>query len=219
MRSHSALLILSCCCLVSCGGKTVNNHAPSPELPTSTTPNPTTGGVSLPVIAETPAIAGSGCPAGSEQVELQPQAASFKLSLNELAIGTGQDQQGNITCNLAIPVTVPNGYQVSLIPLHFTGSLSGNGLKIELRREYFFAGSTGTPQISTLALPTDSQFTISDSLNPEDTRQWSGCGQDTNLRVNLRLRLKGGEGQAKLNISSTDKAEPTLFKLNYRVCN
>lgn len=216
MRSHYILLLLSCWFLASCGDKAVNNQASSPELPASSNPN--TGSATLPVLAETPAIAGSGCPAGSEQFELQPQAASFKLSLNELAIGTTQDQQGNITCNLAIPVTVPNGYQVSLIPLHFTGNLSGNGLSIELRRAYFFAGSTGTPQVSHLALPIDSQFSISDSVDPEDTLQWSNCGQDTNIRVNLRLRIKGGEGQANLKISSTDKAEPTLFKLNYRVC-
>lgn len=216
MRSHSVLLILSCCFLASCDDKAVNNQASSPEL--AATSNPNTGGVSLPVLAEAPVIAGSGCPAGSEQLELRPQSASFKLSLAEWVIGTGQDQNGNITCNIAIPVTVPNGYQVSLIPLHFTGSLSGNGLSIELRREYFFAGSTGTPQVSHLTLPTDSQFVISDSVNPQDTLQWSACGQDTNIRVNMRLRIKGGEGQANLNISSTDTAEPTLFKLNYRVC-
>ncbi|HMT92360.1 DUF4360 domain-containing protein [uncultured Thiothrix sp.] len=216
MRSHSVLLILSCCFLASCGDKAINNQASSPELPASSNPN--TGSVSLPVLAETPAIAGSGCPAGSAQVELQPQSASIKLRFNDLVIGTGQDQNGNITCNLAIPVTVPNGYQVSLIPLHFTGNLSGNGLTIELRRAYFFAGSIGASQVSSLALPTDSQFSISDSVNPEDTLQWSNCGQDTNIRVNLRLRIKGGEGQANLKISSTDKAEPTLFKLNYRVC-
>lgn len=216
MRSHYVLLLLSCWFLASCDDKTVNNQANSPELPANSNPN--TGSATLPVLAETPAIAGSGCPEGSAQLELQPPSASFKLTLNELAIGTGQGQNGNLTCNLAIPVTVPNGYQVSLIPLHFAGNLSGNGLTIELRREYFFAGSTGASQVNSLALPTDSQFAISDSVNPDDTLQWSNCGQDTNIRVNLRLRIKGGEGQANLKISSTDKAELTLFKLNYRVC-
>ncbi|WP_298610903.1 DUF4360 domain-containing protein [uncultured Thiothrix sp.] len=232
MHSRYFLLILGCWFLVSCGDKTPNNQATSPDLPaqpttpaattSSAAPNPNTGTASnsaLPMLAGTPAIAGSGCAEGTTQLEFQPQQASFKLSINALELGTAQGQKTNLTCNLAIPVTVPTGYQVSIVPLHFAGSLTGNGLKLELRREYFFAGTTGTPEVSSLALPTDSQFNISDSVNNEDTLQWSSCGQDTNIRVNTRLLIKGGEGQAKLTISSTDPTEPSLFKLNYRACN
>lgn len=224
MRSHYLVLVLSSCFLVSCGDKTANNQAASPDLPAQPVPAPanpntgTAGASALPFIVDTPSVAGSGCPAGDAQLEFQPQQTSFKLILNALEVGTAQGQNNNLTCNLAIPVTVPAGYQVSVLPLHFAGSLSGNALKLELRREYFFAGTTGTPQVSSLALPTDSQFDISDKVNEEDTLHWSSCGQDTIIRVNTRVLTKGGEGQAKLNISSTDKAEPTVFKLNYRAC-
>lgn len=225
MRSHYVLLMLSCWLLASCGDKAPNNQVTSPELPTQPAPalpTPTTNTPSnsaLPMIADTPAIAGSGCPADSAQLEFQPRQASFKLRINELELGTAQGQATHITCNLAITVTVPTGYQVSILPLHFAGNLTGNGLSIELRREYFFAGTTGTPQVSRFALPKDSQFEISDSLKNEDALQWSSCGQDTNIRVNTRILVKGGEGQAKLKISSTDTAQAALFKLNYRACN
>lgn len=224
MRSHYFLLMLACYFLISCGDKTANNQAASPDLPANpapATPNPNTGTASnsaLPVITDLPSVAGSGCAAGSEQLEFQPQQASFKLSINELQVGTAQGQKTNLTCNLAIPVTVPAGYQVSIVPLHFAGNLTGNGLKLELRREYFFAGTTGTPQVSALSLPNDSEFDISDTVNDEDTLQWSGCGQDTIIRANTRLLVKGGEGQATLSFSSTDTTAPTLFKLNYRAC-
>lgn len=229
MRLHYLLPLLSCCLLSACGDKT-KDQAASPEIvpntttavtTTPTTPNPNTATASnnSPTITEPPAIAGSGCPDGSAQIEFQPKQASFKLNLAELVVGTGQGQKTNITCNLAVPVTVPSGYQVSILPLHFAGNLTGNGLQIEVRREYFFAGTTGIPQVSALALPANSQFALSDAVNADDTLQWSNCGQDTNIRVNTRILVKGGEGQAKLKISSTDTVQADLFKLNYRACN
>lgn len=230
MRFNYLILALSCCLLSACGDKPANNQATSPDLApmpsnpaAATTATPTTSAATnnaaTAVITDVPAIAGSGCIEGSAQLEFQPQQTSFKLSLAELEVGTAQGQKTNITCTFAIPVTVPAGYQVSIIPLHFAGNLTGNGLKIEVRREYFFAGTTGTPQVSALALPADNPFELSDQLNPDDSLQWSLCGQDTNIRANTRILVKGGEGQAKIKISSTDTAQPNLFTLNVRPCN
>jgi hypothetical protein len=236
MRFNYFMLALGCCLLSSCGDKTANSPTASADLsppatttaPVAATSAPATNtainttvvsAATTPVIADAPAIAGSGCSAGSSQLEFQPKQDSFKLTLAELEVGTAQGQKSNVTCNFAIPVTVPAGYQVSILPLHFAGNLVGSGLKIELRREYFFAGTTGTPQVSPFALPANSQFELSDPINNDDSLQWSLCGQDTNIRLNLRLLIKGGEGQAKIKLSSTDTAQPDLFKLNYRACN
>lgn len=220
MRFQYSILILSSCLLAACGDKTTPSPVPPSETAASTNNAAATNmtGAATPVITDVPAIAGSGCAAGSAQLEFQAKQASFQLTLAELEVGTGQNQKRNITCNLAIPVTIPAGYQVSIVPLHFTGTLEGNGLQLEIRREYFFAGTTGTPQVSALALPSNSQFEISDMVKDDDTLQWSSCGQDANVRANTRILVKSGEGQAKVKISSTDATQPTVFKLNYRPC-
>jgi hypothetical protein len=216
MRLNSALLLTSCLLLAACGDKTpnpadakpaMNNAAVNPNAPPANTARPT--------ISEAPAIAGSGCSDGSAKIEFQAQQDSFKLTLPSIEIN---EQRKNLTCNIAIPVTIPSGYQVSIIPLRFSGNLEGNGLQLELRREYFFAGSTGNPHINALALPSNNQFELQDAVNNEDNLQWSICGQDTNIRANTRVLFKGGAGQANITLSSTDPADPLLFKLNYRAC-
>lgn len=223
MRFHYLLILLSGSLLVACGDKTANNQAtPEPAATTATTATATTApaapSTATPMISDLPAIAGSGCAAGNAKIEVQSNKDSFTLNLAELEAGT-EGQKTNITCTLAIPVSVPAGYQVSILPMHFKGSLAGNGLKVELRREYFFAGTTGTPEVSSLSSPADSSFDISDTVNNDDVTQWSICGEDTNIRANVRLIVKAGQGLAKLVISSGDTAQPNLFKLNYRPCN
>ena len=100
MHSRYFVLILGCWFLVSCGDKNTNNQAATPDLPAQpTTPavttNPNTGTANnstLPMFAEAPAIAGSGCAADTTQLEFQPQQVSFKLSITALELGTAEGQ-------------------------------------------------------------------------------------------------------------------------------
>ena len=227
--TYYSVLLLSGLLLIACGEKkpdtaptnptttsTTDTTTTTPNTATTTSTTPATPAATstspsevLPSIASEPVLAGSGCAAGSAKVEFQAGQSSFTLTLQPMTL-----KQGRITCNLAIPVTVPNGYQVALLPLRFTGTLQGNGAELTLHRTYFTAGDIGTPQINTLTAK-DSPFTVADSF--ADEQQWAKCGEDVNLRVNMSAMLQGN-GQGTITLNSTDPDNPTVFKLNYRKC-
>ena len=197
------------------------SYAASTTATASTTdasvmPNTTTT-TALPFFANSPDFAGTGCKARTDVLTFQPNQQSFSLNLPPMEVGTKTGQSRRVTCNLVMPVSVPQGYQVALMPLHFAGTVEGSTLQVELRREYFFAGSLGNPLTDTLSMQNANSVDVIDSFT--DDSQWAKCGESVNLRANISLRVITGEGQAHLSLTSTDTAQPTVFSLIYRACN
>ena len=135
-----------------------------------------------------PAIAGSGCSAHtySYQTRRIQNGALLTLSLKSF-----RANPGNVTCNVALPISVPNGYRVTEINGVFIGSAKG---KAELRRSYFLAGSTGASLVSKWASSTGHVFTQQDNQ-----RLKAACGEDVNVRLNSRLRTSSTTSSARIS--------------------
>jgi hypothetical protein len=154
-----------------------------------------------------PAIAGSGCPAGSSDFAITPDGSTLSILFDSYIA-----EPGNKSCNLAVPVHVPNGFQVSTMTADFRGFIEGRG---ELRRSYFFAGGR-TPTMKTkLYNRYGDDYTVHDDLMIM-SESWSRCGEDVNMRINSRIRTRSRG--SSISVDSLDLSSGVVFHLKYRRC-
>ncbi len=170
--------LLACCSLVTL--------LASPEL-LAAAPRP-----------DSPAIAGSGCPGGSSQYYFSRDKTSLSVLTRQYVAAPG-----NVTCNIAIPISVPNGYRVNLKSLDMYGYVKG---KAELRSSVFYAGQTGAAKVTTFSSSSGKSFHQHDNL-PQSS---SACGKDINLRLNSRART--------LTNASSVRVGTLVLRVSYQRC-
>lgn len=161
------------------------------------------------VFFKDPAIAGSGCEAGTVDYAITPDGQTLSILFESFAASGSS----NKTCNIAVPVHVPNGYQVSLMTADYRGLVKGSA---SLNRSYFFAGATG-PSLVTPLMGSGSgkEYTQRDSLITS-SNSYAKCGEDVNLRVNSRIMSKSNN--SSISVDSLDLQNGIVFKLQYRPC-
>lgn len=151
------------------------------------------------VYLKAPAIAGSGCSANQYRYDLSENGRILNIAFKNY-----NAKSVNKSCNIALPIHVPAGFQVSLLDISFTGFIKG---KAEFRRSYFFAGERSQ------ALKTDLQSQKGKKYQIHDTpNHWSQCGHDVNLRINTRIRAKGAHSSISVDNNGFS------FRITYRVC-
>ncbi|WP_298612774.1 DUF4360 domain-containing protein [uncultured Thiothrix sp.] len=160
------------------------------------------------VYFQAPAIAGSGCPAGTTDFAITPDGQTLTILFDAFSA-----DPGNVTCNVAVPVHVPNGFQVSLMTADFRGFVEGSA---ELRRSYFFAGATGPALVTPLSSSSGKEYTQRDNLMTM-SESFAKCGQDVNLRINSRIRTKNSK--SSISVDSLDLNNGMVFQLQYKKCN
>ncbi|MCK5902270.1 MAG: DUF4360 domain-containing protein [Cocleimonas sp.] len=159
------------------------------------------------VFFKAPAIAGSGCPSGSSDFAITPDGSTLSILFDSYIA-----DPGNKSCNIAVPVHVPNGFQVSTMTADFRGFIEGRG---ELRRSYFFAGDRTPVLKNKLYSKHGDDYLVRDNLMTM-TESWSACGQDVNMRINSRIRTKGK--RSSISVDSLDLTNGVVFQLQYRKC-
>lgn len=144
---------------------------------------------------------GTGCPDGTALVVagFGKQAAAYMF--DAYSVGSNGRAVDRQTCGIAIPVTVPSGTAVAIrnIALRGTATLPAD-LDATLAVEAFVAGDSGEVSEISFNGPSDTGFLRFVSI-ADDKLVWSGCGQDTNLRVNTSLRTRGDK-EAKLALDA-----------------
>ena len=155
---------------------------------------------------------GSGCPGGSADIITNPDRRSALLSLSGYAVGDNGRSIDRKTCALAIPVDVPSGVAVAIRGVAVIGSVDlPAGVEATLSLEAFVAGDQGETTELTLTGVRDGNWFRVISI-PWDNLVWTGCGEDSNLRVNTSLRTKGNES-AKISIDNL-----ALFRFATKAC-
>lgn len=148
--------------------------------------------------------AGTGCSSANvSDVDVSKRVKT--LSFNGFKAGSAAGQL-RASCNMALPVTIPNGYQVAL-SASFKGYIKGDG---RLVRSY---GSSLNPNgasfTSKLASVRGKGYSQIDNVST----QWSACGRDSsslNLRLNSSIQV--------LNNTSSMKVDKMTVRLNVRPC-
>ncbi len=158
-------------------------------------------------------FAGTGCPAGSVSVN---GANTDTMSILFDQYDAGLDSESGrkrVSCNFAVPVHVPQGYQVSTMTADWEGFAQG---RTQLKRKYFFAGQPNVPWlVSNFNSRNGTDYRKRDNL-VHNTMTWSECGRDVNLRINSNIRAK--TRNSYMAIDTLDLQNKVEFKVQWRRC-
>ena len=169
-----------------------------------------------------PGYGGTGCPGGSVSATLSPDAKSLSLLFNSYLVEAGGDTGKSFdrkSCNVAIPVHVPQGLSISVLAIDYRGynnlPVGGNS---QFNVEYFFAGSRGPTFQRTFGGPKDEDYLIHNQLTAQAI-VWSACGADVNLRTNSSIRVTTrANRQALATVDSEDVSAAIIYQLQWRRC-
>ena len=165
---------------------------------------------------------GNGCPAGSASVTLSPDAKSLTLIFDQYMAEAGRQRTiDRKSCNIAIPVHVPQGMSVSIIKVDYRGYVTApRSASAKFSTEYFFAGARGSTFVKDLVGPFESNYTLNSTLGL-DSIVWSACGADVNLRVNTSMMAKTNRmmDDVLATVDSADFKAGLVYHMQWRRCN
>lgn len=169
-----------------------------------------------------PGYGGSGCPDASVSATLSPDAKSLSLLFDAYQVEAGADTGKAFdrkSCNIAIPVHVPQGLSISVLAIDYRGYNNlPAGANSQFNVEYFFAGSRGPSFQKTFTGVKDENYLIQNQLTAQAI-VWSACGVDVNLRTNSSIRVTTKNNkQALATVDSEDVAAAIVYQLQWKKC-
>lgn len=182
-------------------------------------PDDITGGENIDYLLGQPEIAGTGC--SESRVRVSDDGKSIEMEMESLTVKAGASFKSlsRINCLVAVPIEVPKNYKVAVLPATFTGKhLLQKGSVLKISSETFLAGQSGQEASTEIVGKKKGQFI----LGTEEFKDASvsKCGQDSTLRLNLRiyLRSKSKEAASFGKINSLGEGENSIFKLKFIKC-
>ncbi len=160
---------------------------------------------------------GSGCPGGSADISTSVGGDKLKIDFHEFVVeADGSKRLDRKACSIAIPVTVPAGYSVSVAPARLNGFVlvPRGGASAHLNIESFLAGNEGVVTEREYGGGFTGRFRVTSDL-PKGPERWSDCGQDTILRVNTSAIARAG-AQERRTLVIMDAA--LVYGLKVRRC-
>lgn len=171
-----------------------------------------------------PSYGGNGCPAGSASVAISDDQQSLSVLFDAYSAEAGDTTGRRVdrkSCNLAIPVKVPQGYSVSVIGVDYRGfnAIPGNGANTRFDVEYFWAGSRGPRMSQQYRGPMADIFEIRHDLIAT-ALVWSSCGADVVLRVNSSATAISNSRmeQTMMTVDSADINAGLIYHLQWKRC-
>lgn len=169
-----------------------------------------------------PGYGGNGCPGGSASAILSPDQKSLSIIFDQYSAQAGIPSNKAFdrkSCNIAIPVHVPQGLSISVLAIDYRG-FNGipAGAKSEFNVEYFFAGSKGPSFKKTFIGPKNEDYLIHNDLTAQAI-VWSACGADVNLRTNSSVKVTTTNNlQAQATVDSEDVSAAIVYQLQWKSC-
>jgi Domain of unknown function (DUF4360) len=155
---------------------------------------------------------GSGCPTDSASVSVSPDGQELSILFDKFATQGSNPAESRKSCNLSIPVKVPQGFQISLYDADYRGYVAPDTTG-KLRAEYFFAGQKGP--VFERQFQGETNYNVRDSI-PTQADVWSACGDNLNMRVNASM---AANGKGTATVDSFDLAHRGLsYHIKYRTC-
>lgn len=170
-----------------------------------------------------PGYGGTGCPSGTVSATLSPDGRSLSMLFDQYTVSAGGitgrafDRK---SCNVSIPVFVPNGYSVAVLGVDYRGyNQLPHRASSQFNVEYFFAGGRGPAFRRSFFGTLNQDYYINNQLVAENL-VWSPCGADVNLRTNSSLRLNTfNNAEASASVDSQDVSAAIVYHLQFRRCS
>jgi Domain of unknown function (DUF4360) len=155
---------------------------------------------------------GSGCPAQSASVSVSPDGQELSVLFDKFITLGNNPSQSRKSCNMSIPIQVPQGFQISLYDADYRGYVAP-ATRASLRAEYFFAGNRGP--VFERSFNGEKNYNVRDRL-AAIANVWSACGDSVNMRVNASMSARG---QGMATVDSFDLSHRGLvYHIRYRNC-
>lgn len=172
-----------------------------------------------------PIYGGNGCPAGSASVTITPDGKTLSMLFDSFSAEAGNTTGRRIdrkSCNMRVPVHVPQGYSVAIIGVDYRGfnAIPGNGAYTELRNEYFYAGSRGPVFQKRFNGPRADSYTETNKLIATSLI-WSECGKEVIFAINSSATAMSNSQmqQTMMTVDSVDISAGLIYSLQWRRCN
>ncbi len=171
------------------------------------------------------AYGGNGCPAGSASITTTGDGTTMSVLFDSFAAEAGNTTGRRVdrkSCNLRVPVRVPNGYSVALIAVDYRGfnAVPGQGAYNDFRAEYFYAGSRGPVFQKRFQGPQADSFQITNNLIASNLI-WSACSKEVIFSINASATSMSNSrmDQTMMIVDSIDINAGMLYHFQLRRCN
>lgn len=169
-----------------------------------------------------PGYGGNGCPQGSVSATLSPDNKSLSLIFDSFVAEAGPASGRTLdrkTCNVAIPLHVPQGFSVSIIGADYRGFVGlPRRASAQFMAEYFIAGQRGPTYVKQFAGGTNQDYFFQNMIGVQAV-VWSACGADTNIRTNISMRVSNTDNQDALaTVDTADFSAGILYQLSWKRC-
>jgi len=183
----------------------------------------TTQAMATDLVIGEPAYGGTGCPAGTASITLSPDQQALSILFDQYVVEAGFNVGKRVdrkSCNVAIPVTVPQGYSIAIFQMDYRGFNSlPYGASSQFNIEYFFAGSRGPRYSKRFVGNINQDFIITNNLIAESL-VWTPCGAPVTLRANTSMMVQtNGRGEQALStIDSMDLQSGVIYHIQWKRC-
>lgn len=169
-----------------------------------------------------PGYGGNGCPQGSVSATLSPDNKELSILFDEYIVEAGYNGKriNRKSCNMAIPVHVPQGYSIAVFQVDYRGFVSvPRGGMARYSVEYFFAGQRGPRQVKSFRGGYEDDYLLTSHLGSRNL-VWSPCGADTNLRINTSMMARSNRSMDDVfaTVDSADVSAGLVYHIQWRKC-
>ncbi|KAK0724417.1 hypothetical protein B0H67DRAFT_632102 [Lasiosphaeris hirsuta] len=194
--------------------------APSSESLTSralSTPNVTPSTVTVKGVS----LLGSGCPAGTADVQIDATGTLLEVTFSEYIIQTGPGTRASDwrkNCKLTINLAYNEGFQFATLATEMRGFAQiPKGSRGTCTNVFDFTGESGQTQYS-ISLPGEREGPFSLKADP-DLVSWSPCGGTTAiLNQNTQCNISPTQSQALIAVDRISGKITVSVSLEWRKC-
>ena len=172
-----------------------------------------------------PQYGGNGCPSGTASVALTEDGKTMSVLFDQFKAEAGNTTGRRIdraSCNLRIPIEVPQGFSVALIGIDYRGfnAIPGGGAYTQFNAEYFYAGARGPRFSRRFQGPVSSDYLINNQLIATNV-VWSPCGKEVIFGVNASATAMANSSmeQTMMIVDSADIKAGILYQFSWRQCH
>lgn len=171
-----------------------------------------------------PSYGGNGCPQESASVSISPDGTALSILFDQYIVEAGGTTGKTIdrkSCNVSIPVQIPQGYSISVFSVDYRGfNAIPSGGRSQFNVEYFFAGQRGPRYTHNFRGPQSQDYTVSNGV-VASALVWSACGARVNLRSNSSMLVQTNalRDQVLSTVDSADIQAGMIYHIQWRRCN